>query len=211
MRTFIYIDGFNLYYGCLKNSNYKWLDLMTLSQKLLKPRNDIQAINFYTAIVKPNPNDPQAPQRQEAYLRALKEYIPQVNIHYGHFLRHKVRMANANPPPNTIEVFKTEEKGSDVNLAVHLLNDAWLDKYDCAVIISNDSDMAESLKMVRIHHPNKVIGLITPGEAIRTSEELKAHAHFIKKIRNGLLQRSQLPIQIIEQNTNHIIHKPIVW
>ena len=124
MRTFIYIDGFNLYYGCLKNTPYKWLDLMTLSQQLLKPRNDIQEINFYTAIVKPNPNDLQAPQRQDAYLRALKAHIPQMNIHYGHFLRHKVRMANANPPPNTCEVFKTEEKGSDVNLAVHLLNDA---------------------------------------------------------------------------------------
>ena len=37
---------------------------------------------------------------------------------------------------------KTEEKGSAVNLAVHLLNDGWLDAYDCAVVISNDSDLA---------------------------------------------------------------------
>ena len=42
-----------------------------------------------------------------------------------------------------VEVIKTEEKGSDVNLAVHLLNDAWLDRYECAVVVSNDSDLAE--------------------------------------------------------------------
>ena len=41
-------------------------------------------------------------------------------------------MDNPNPPPNTLEVWKTEEKGSDVNLAVHMLNDAWLNKYDVA-------------------------------------------------------------------------------
>lgn len=182
-----------------------------MSEKLLKPFNQLIEVNLYTAIVKPTTQDPQAPQRQEAYLRALQAHIPNINIHYGHFLRHKVRMANANPPPNTCEVYKTEEKGSDVNLAIHLLNDAWLDKYDCAVIISNDSDMAESLKMVRLHHPTKVIGLITTGGKIRTSEELKKHAHFTRKIRTGLLRNSLLPNPITEKNTGHIIHKPTSW
>ena len=64
-------------------------------------------------------------------------------------------MANADPPPNTVNVIKTEEKGSDVNLAVHLLNDAWLNKYECAVIVSNDSDMAEAMRLVKAHHPQK--------------------------------------------------------
>lgn len=41
-----------------------------------------------------------------------------------------------------VDIIKTEEKGSDVNLAVHLLNDGWLDAYDCAVVVSNDSDLA---------------------------------------------------------------------
>jgi uncharacterized LabA/DUF88 family protein len=58
-------------------------------------------------------------------------------------------------------VIKTEEKGSDVNLAVHLLNDGWLDAYDCAVVVSNDSDIAEAMRLVR-HHHGKRIGLITP-------------------------------------------------
>ena len=116
-------------------------------------------------------------------------------------------MASANPPPNTCEVIKTEEKGSDVNLSVHLLNDAWLNKYDAAIIVSNDSDMAESMRLVRINHPNKVIGLVTPGKSVRTSEQLKKHSHFVKKIRDGVVKASQLPNPI--PNTN--IRKPNDW
>ena len=55
----------------------------------------------------------------------------------------------SDPPPEFTQVYKTEEKGSDVNLALHVLNDAWLDQYDCAVIVSNDSDLAESLRLVK--------------------------------------------------------------
>jgi uncharacterized LabA/DUF88 family protein len=63
-------------------------------------------------------------------------------------------MENAHPPPIQVEVWKNEEKGSDVNLALHLLNDAWQDAFDCAVVVSNDSDLAEALRMVKaIHKP----------------------------------------------------------
>jgi len=47
------------------------------------------------------------------------------------------------------KVLKTEEKGSDVNLAVHMVNDAWKNLYDCAVICSNDGDLSEAVRIVR--------------------------------------------------------------
>ncbi len=46
----MYVDGFNLYYGVLKNTAYKWLDLERFF-KPLRPQDDIQAINYFTAIV----------------------------------------------------------------------------------------------------------------------------------------------------------------
>jgi hypothetical protein len=58
------------------------------------------------------------------YLRALRT-LPKVSIHYGHFLESVTRMPKSNPPPNTVEVIKREEKGSDVNLATYLLVDAF--------------------------------------------------------------------------------------
>lgn len=84
-------------------------------------------------------------------------------------------MENVNPPPSRVVVWKNEEKGSDVNLALHVLNDAWLDVYDCAVIVSNDSDLAESLRLVKAQS-RKIIGLVTPGAPRRkTSLQLKRH------------------------------------
>ncbi len=102
-------------------------------------------------------------------------------------------------------VIKTEEKGSDVNLAVHLLNDAWLDKFDGAVIVSNDSDLTEAVKLVK-NQLNKSIGLVFPGEG-HPSKELIKFADFIKKIRRGILKNSQLPNPIPNSN----IRKPEDW
>ena len=101
---------------------------------------------------------------------------------------------------------KIEEKGSDVNIAVHLLNDAWLNNYDCAIIVSNDSDLAESMKLVKKYHPNKILGLIMPGKG-HPSKELMKHADFVKRIRTGILKSSQLPNPIPKTN----IYKPKDW
>lgn len=55
-----------------------------------------------------------------------------------------------------VNIIKTEEKGSDVNLAVHPLNDGWLDAYDCAVVVSNDSDLAEAMRLVKARKERKL-------------------------------------------------------
>lgn len=205
-RTFIYIDGFNLYYRALKKTPYKWLDLKSLLQKLLSPDNEILSITYFTAIVS-GKKDPQQPIRQKAYINALEKYIPEINVHYGQFLSHPARVPLAKPEGKKrfANIIKTEEKGSDVNLAVHLLNDAWLNKYDCAVLVSNDSDIAEALKLVKEHH-KKLIGLILP-ENCSPSKELIKYANFIKTVRKGVLASSQLPNPIPGTK----IHKPNSW
>ena len=207
MRTFVYVDGFNLYYGALRKSPWKWLDLYRLLETILQPHHDLLAINYFTARVSRTPNDPSKPQRQAAYIRALQQFRPEVSVHYGHFLTHAVSAPLANPqgPDRFAKVIKTEEKGSDVNLAVHLLNDAWLDRYDCAVVVTNDSDIAEAMQLVR-HQQRKRVGLITPGKS-PSSRQLTTHAHFRARIRPGVLAHSQLPDPIPGTN----IRKPPSW
>ncbi len=109
--------------------------------------------------------------RQQIYLRALKTWTPELSIIRGHFLTHTVRMPLAHPTNSEkfAEVIKTEEKGSDVNIAVHLLNDAWLNRFDCAVIVSNDSDLAEAVKIVK-QDLKKVVGVIMPGKGTPSKE-----------------------------------------
>jgi 6-hydroxy-3-succinoylpyridine 3-monooxygenase len=37
LRTRVYVDGYNLYYGCLKGTPYKWLDLLKLFEQQILP------------------------------------------------------------------------------------------------------------------------------------------------------------------------------
>ena len=55
MRTVVYVDGFNLYYGALKGTSWKWLDLVALFEKVLQPHHDILAIKYFTARVSAHP------------------------------------------------------------------------------------------------------------------------------------------------------------
>ena len=205
-RTYIYIDGFNLYYRGIKNTPYKWLDLKALSQKLLNQTHKIEAIKYFTATVSGR-NDPQKPLRQQIYIRALEKFIPEISVYYGHFLSNPAWALLAHPTATQkyVEIIKTEEKGSDVNLAVHLLNDAWLDKYDCAVVVSNDSDLAESIKIVKQQHKKK-IGLVLPPKCY-PSKTLMKIVDFTKIIRRSAIASSQLPSPI----PGTAIHKPSGW
>jgi hypothetical protein len=92
MKTNVYIDAFNLYYGCLKQTQYRWLDLAALGQAIL-PKHTIGRIRYFTALVStiPGDGDGAQPQRQQVYLRALKT-LPNLTVHLGHYLTHEKSM-----------------------------------------------------------------------------------------------------------------------
>lgn len=207
-RTTIYVDGFNLYFGALRKTPYRWLDILALCNIYL-PNNNITSIKYFTAKVSARPNDPQQPARQQAYLRALTT-LPCIEIIYGHYLSHTISARLASPPSKGnpyVNIIKTEEKGSDVNLATHLLHDAHKNRYDIAVVISNDSDLLEPIKLVR-SDLGKQVGILNPQK--NPSRAILPHIDFIKQIRPGPLSASQFPNQITDKN-GHIIYKPNSW
>ena len=133
----VYVDGFNLYRRALKGTPYKWLDLFALSSVLLY-EYDVILVRYFTAHISPIPNDLSQGQRQQVYLRALK-VNGKISIHLGKF------RLDARPCHYTLgvwlrratedcEVKKTEEKGSDVNLATYFLLDIFTEKADAFVI-----------------------------------------------------------------------------
>ena len=207
MRTIVYVDGFNLYFGCVKNTPWKGLDLVALSKEVLHPKHEIVAVKYFTARVLETPDNPSKPLRQDVYLQALQHFRPEVEVYFGRFRSHKVRMllADRTDDRRTVKVIKPEEKGSDVNLAVHLLNDCWLDLYDCAIVVSNDSDLAEAMRLVN-EHGGKTIGLMKPRLKQR-SDELRVHAKFVRDIRPSGLQNAQLPDPI----PGTTFRKPAGW
>lgn len=206
-RTNVYVDGFNLYYGCLKGTSCKWLDLRKLCDVVLKG-NAINRIRYFTARIRPRPDDPNQLQRQQAYIRALRT-IPNLSVHYGHFLAHPVRMPLVNPPPSgpkTVEVIRTEEKGSDVNLATYLLYDGFRGDYEVAVVVSNDSDLLEPIRIVR-RELGLTEGILNPQK--RPSRVLAQEADFLKQIRAGALKASQFPTTL--KDAHGTVTKPKEW
>jgi hypothetical protein len=206
--TNVYVDGFNLYYGCLKGTSHKWLDLDALCRTLL-PNNQLHRIRYFTARVKVR-DDPLAPVRQDLYLQALST-LPHVSTHLGHFLVTKARMALATPPPagpRTVEVLKTEEKGSDVNLATYLLTDAFRGDCQTAVVITNDSDLAEPIRVIS-QELSIPVGLINPHPRQASRALLRQGPAFVKSIRPSVLARSQFPAEIVVRGRT--IHRPQGW
>lgn len=203
----MYVDGFNLYYGALKGTPFKWLNLERFCALML-PRNDIQRINFYTAMVSARPENPDQPQRQFAYLRALGT-LPMVHVHFGHYLTHAVWMRLETPPAtgsSYVRVLRSEEKGSDVNLATHLVSDAYEDHFDTAVVVTNDSDLREPVDLVT-RRLGKRVGVLNPQK--HPAVVLAQAATFFKTIRRGVLQATQFPEQI--NSANGAILRPAGW
>lgn len=205
----VYVDGFNLYYGCLRHTGYKWLDLHALFSALI-PTHDIKRIRYFTARISARPGDPDSPTRQDTYLRALAT-LPNVTIHFGKFLQSTVRMPLAAPSPGgpkTVEVTKTEEKGSDVNIATYLLVDAVRSESDIAVVVSNDSDLCEPIRVASRDFGTPV-GIVIPHK--RPSSALrKLHPLFTKQIRTGVLASSQFPLKVADAH-GKLISKPSAW
>jgi len=205
MLVSVYVDGFNLYYGALKNTPYKWLDVAKLSSFLF-PNDRISKIKYFTAPIKLRPNDIDLgkPNRQQIYLRALRT-TPNLEIIEGNFLTHIVTMKNAIGAGFT-SVIKTEEKGTDVNIASHLIHDAHQGLFELAIIISNDSDLVEPVRIV-VHELNLPVIVVSPYK--NNSIQLKNTASSARTIRSGVLSVSQFPD--VMTDTIGQFRKPIIW
>ena len=157
-----------------KGRRYKWLDLEALCRHLL-PKDSINRIRYFTANVSARPDNLQLPVRQDAYLRALAT-LPTVSVHLGEFYVRITRAPLAHPlatGPRTAEIIKTEEKGSDVSLATYMMLDACRGDCHTAVLITNDSDLREPLRLVR-DELGLTTGVINPHPAGRRSRALQA-------------------------------------
>lgn len=206
VRANVYVDGFNLFYGSLRGTPYRWLDIQALCTKLLPLDYHINRIRYFTAHVQDRPNDPTKAQRQQTYLRALRASTPTLTVHLGLFLYSQVSMRVVSPPPTAIKVHKAEEKGSDVNLASYMLVDAFDREYDVAIVISNDTDLITPITLTRQRFGLKVF-VFNPHK--NTSWPMRNAADRYQPIRVGVLRDSQLPETLTD--ANGIIRRPLEW
>ena len=207
--TNVYIDGFNLYYRAVHGTPFKWLDLYQLAVSLF-PADTISRICYFTAMVDARPDDPQQPQRQQAYLRALAT-LPSLDIYYGTFRSGIKRRPLANPVvglPPYVQVRDSEEKGSDVNLATRLLVDGFNREYEQAVIMSNDADFSMAMRYVKENLGLRV-ALVNPDSRRPSPRALAEAATYVKRLWRSHLQKCQFPDTLTDEVG--AITKPASW
>ena len=208
-----YVDGFNLYYGSLKNrwSQLKWLNLQTFCEGLAAGRT-VKRVRYFTAQAQNTRRDPNVAARQQMYLRALAT-LPKVSIHYGLFVVRDVLMPLTNNPtpdnPAIVRVTRTEEKRTDVNLATALLLDCFDNDCDEVVVISNDSDLIAPVTAIRQRF-GKPVGIISPQRPQRRSSVLAQAASWsYGTINRRHFANNQLPPQMTD--ANGAFTKPATW
>ena len=96
MRTHVYVDGFNLYYGAVRGTKFRWLNIVELTRQILPAGHTIDKVKYFTARVS-GAQDPGAPARQQVYFNALRT-LPEVEIHFGRFLAKTVWRPLTNLP-----------------------------------------------------------------------------------------------------------------
>jgi NYN domain len=222
LKTIVYIDGFNLYYGMLRRSPYKWLDIVKLfTEHVLVDQADVVQVRYYTAPVLGRMSDDlQSPIRQRQYWQALRKLYPvHLTIIEGHMLAGKayqrlVQPIAQAPHLKAVQVFSFDEKKTDVSLATDMVNGAWQGDYEQAVLCSNDSDLQPALASIHKTHPNLRLGLVAPVSAHpgtaseRTlSKDLMRSSHWGKLLNPKHLAAAQLP----EKIPGTALRRPLEW
>ncbi len=190
----------------------KWLDVRALAETLF-PNDEIGRVLYFSARVIARPDDPQEATRQQMYFRALA--ARDVEIFLGQFRSGTRWMRRSEPCPRgadcpvseeNIRVMSTEEKGSDVNLASHLLIDAFRGDCEMAIVLTNDTDLVEPIRLARadlgLH-----LALLSPSDS--PARSLRGTVDVVKKLRHGPLRASQLPDLL--RDSRGEIHRPRLW
>ncbi|MBO6540548.1 MAG: NYN domain-containing protein [Rhizobiaceae bacterium] len=210
MRVYVYVDGFNLYYRALRHRpDVKWLNIRTLVESLLSEEDTVETIRYFTARVSPRAGDPDAPRRQQILFSALAT-VSGLHFHYGRFLPKQKWRPVVHPawqPPVKVEVHDTEEKGSDVNLASHLLNDAHHDRFDTAFVVSQDTDLCEPIRMVK--EMGKPVG-VAWLDGQRPGQRMVKASSFVRQVTYQRLKAAQFPERVMARN-GKIIERPDTW
>lgn len=213
MRVYAYIDAFNFYYGLTRQTPYRWCNLARLCEQVL-PDEHFETIKLFTAYSKGFPGNQQAPQRQKTYFRALAT-LDNVEMITSKFSPSEkfFPLADKLPQIQKVKVCFSKEKGSDVKLASHLLLDGFKDKYDLALVFTNDSDLVLPVQFAR-YELRKTVGVVLTNR-LRDPDrpgciQLMEAANFYRLVSDEMLAASQFPDVFIDRK-GKLIRKPSGW
>ena len=196
-RTIAYIDGFNLYHALrgLNRPHLKWLNLWALSESLLQPQDTLVGVNYYTAYANWLP--PKSIVAHRAYIKALQ--AEGVTPIFGQFKDKRIKCKKCH------QRFKAkEEKETDINMALGLVVDGLQDRYDKAILVSADTDLAAAVNKARELSPDKRIFVAVPPGRYALSRDLGKRF----PITPGRVAKNLLASSYSDSEGNLIVSRP---
>jgi 6-hydroxy-3-succinoylpyridine 3-monooxygenase len=210
-RSTIYIDGFNLYYGALRHTPNKWLDLQKYFIQV-RSDEDIQQIWYFTAEVSGATG-----VKQKAYLDALSTCSLVTTVR-GVFkkkeLKCGVRSCSYSDPASGKKFSRYEEKQTDVNIAIRIVRDAYEKQLENIILVSGDSDLVPSLALAREISPATKITVYVPSrhpQRLQATGELRSIADKVKALPLNNLSKAQFPMEVIGNGGKVLCRKPTDW
>ncbi len=176
--------------------------------KIALPEDEAVSIKYFTSRIHHTENDPEAPKRQNIYLRALRGEGTQVIE--GKFQKNRQWMPRADDPSRSCYILKVEEKMTDTLIVAEMIMDGVLNLADAYVLVSNDSDMKPALD--KLHLLNKTVGVLYPNLHANAlvNHDLKTSSNFQKPIKQEMCRQAQFP-QKVPAESGKFVHRPRLW
>lgn len=204
--THVFVDGLNLMHGACRLFSCHWVDLRAMASSVLPPRIfRVDRVHLYTSLLDGR-LDAGLPAAQHAHLRALRA-MGGCEVHLGTLVQSRRRGFVTSPADlrgRSVEIEVHSEKGSDVSLAVDLVDLAHRGAFEAALVISNDGDLRRAIEVARFDLDRRV-GVLNPHPG-RQSRELVRVSSFLRTIRRSDLVRNRLPDEI--RDAHGLIRRP---
>jgi len=178
-KVSFFIDGFNVYHSLIKH--------------------DTLADVFYFSAYAYHKHG--AVKRHKLFVRALEN--TGVKVILGKF-KEKDRYCTSCKSYSKGH----EEKQTDVNIAIHLIREAYEGSFDKAILITNDTDLIPAIRMVKNKFPKKRIGILFPID--RHSNELDSACDFSLRTWKKNLRQCQFPNPYTLPDGT-VLNKPATW
>lgn len=230
----VYVDGLNFYSVVRGRPGTKWVDFRALADRLVPRAGTVSKVKYFTSQVSEKAaEDSDAPRRQRVLIRAVR--ATGVEVLEGKFKVPDVWRAISSrgnwedrlrprPPAGMLDDYRAhfathgsrpwkalvelpQEKFTDVAIASHLLRDFYRGACDCALVVSNDSDLRPAIELAvgDGHH----VGVFSPMGTV--SRDLERVASWAKPIRAELLVQCQMPDEVRVPGSSRTLSRPAAW
>ena len=202
IRTLAFIDGYNLYHGIdtinIKREgdwhHLKWLNLRSLINEFTTPNvHKIVGVRYFTAF---------AGWREESNKRH-KKYVRALDVVGVEVIEGRFKSAYKKCSLCGAEHEKHEEKETDVNIALHMLDAAYRDEFDLAILMTGDTDLVPAIRMLKSRFSEKKIKVIAPP--YRGNHQMRHIGDKYRVVELPHIEKNLLPDMLTAKNGERIV------